>query len=94
MHPIRRWLQEVLQPLRTPKEICVSLEEYLLEAQGSRAGRYYSVLRSRDTGEYVFWMSEKRDCYAGLWKASRYSGFEELLEGVVKDYKLDWTFSG
>jgi len=74
----------------------VSVEEWLVEAEGRSYGFHYAVLRSKDTGEYVFWMSEKMG-FEGLAKAAakganRYAGYEEMLEGVCHRFEVCYRY--
>ena len=90
----RRWLEEILQPLRTPLEISPSgVEEYLIEAEGHRGGIRYLVLRSKDSGEYIFWASEQRGL-EDLWKAPRYSDYAAMVRGVQELYRVAWNYAG
>ncbi len=80
--------------MEPPREICESVEEWLVESEGRRYGYFYAALRSKDTGEYVFWMSKGRG-FEGLGSIDRrYRGYKEMLEGVSRRFGVRWRHAG
>lgn len=81
--------------MEPPREIHTTVEEWLVEAEGRRYGYHYAVLRSKDTGEYVFWMSE-RPGFEGLAKAVgaayRYRDYDTMMEGVCQRFELCYRY--
>ncbi len=83
----------MLRQIDPPREICPSVEEFFVEAEGRQGSYFYAVLRSKDTGEYIFLASVKGGL-EDLWDSPRYPDYSAMLDRISYDYALSWSFAG
>ncbi len=91
---LREWLTDWLVKPEKETTFEVHNELFSLELGFTRAGYSHEVIRSKQSGEYIWWVTE--NCYevdSRSFPTLRFQTYDALLEHVINYYSREWNLS-
>jgi hypothetical protein len=91
---LREWLTDWLQKPEKETIIQVNNEVFSLEFGFVRAGYSHEVFQSKDTGEYIWWVTENcNEIDSTKFPSQRFPSYDALLDSVINSYYRSWKLT-
>lgn len=89
---LREWLVSWLEPPIQPIVLEHNKETFRVESSFRRAFHTHTVVRSLNTGEYLWWVTE--DGNMKDFPTKRFDTYQHVLNNIIDEYYDMWKLTG